>query len=228
MNNDVFDRLHDMLIDEALSAADELPDKNIPEEAPVEFPEEFEKRMDKLFGDERRRARRTHPRRYAKRIIILAAAFTAAAAATVMSVEALRIKILNMFFVPRETNTEIHFAEGAQSAPSIESGVDFGYIPDGFRLTRQDSSSISAYFEFKNGDKYFAVNIHPYNENSVMGMDTEGAKTENVDINGNNALYSEKANVKILCWTDEKYIYFLNANVERECIVQIAQNLKVY
>ncbi len=228
MNNDVFDRLHDMLIDEALSAADELPDKNIPEEAPVEFPEEFEKRMDKLFGDERRRARRTHPRRYAKRIIILAAAFTAAAAATVMSVEALRVRFLNTFILPLKTNTEIRFSDGGDMPKSFDADVKFGYIPDGFNVTQADRNSQGVFFKLDNGDKYFSISVYLYSENAVAGIDTENAKTENIDINGNTALYSEKPEVQILFWVDGTYMYMMDGNIGRDELVQIAQNLKVY
>lgn len=225
---ETFDKILDALTDEAVSIVDSTPDKDIPAERPVEFSEDLEQKIQRIFDDERRRVRRRGRRRYVRRICICAAVVTALLAAAVMSVGALRNAVIEMIFNTTDVSTEIRFvAAPAPDEPAApESKAQFGYLPEGFVLVKEDVKSRMENYTFKNGKQYFYIGITQVTDGSTAGIDTENAYVEYMTINGWQAVYSEKPEVQILFWADDSYSYCISGNIGRDEIVQIAQNFK--
>lgn len=225
---ETFDKILDALTDEAVSIVDSMPDKDIPEERPVEFSGDLEQKIQRIFDDERRRVRRRGKRRYVKRICICAAVITALLAAAVMSVGALRNAVIEMIFHTTDVGTEIRFV----AAPAPDEPVDpenkaqFGYLPEGFALVKEDIKGRMENYTFENGEQYFRVGIAQITDGAAAGIDTEDARVEYMMINGWQAIYSEKPEVQILFWADDVYSYCISGNIGKDEIVQIAQNLK--
>ncbi len=115
MKSETFDKILDSLIDEALPIVESMPDKNLPEEKDVVFSKEFEERMDKLFAKERKKRKRKAAAKCLRYIAASIAVVLAISGATVMSVEAFRVKFLNFVFNTHKTNTEITVDEKANN-----------------------------------------------------------------------------------------------------------------
>lgn len=221
-----FDKILDALTDEAVSIVDSTPDKDIPEERPVEFSGDLEQKIQRIFDDERRRVRRRGRRRYVRRICICAAVITALLAAAVMSVGALRNAVIEMIFNTTDVGTDINFVAAPVPDDPPESKAEFGYLPEGFTLVKEDVKSRMELYTFENGEQYFGVDITQITDGGSTTIDTENAEIEYMTINGWQAVYSEKPEIQILFWADDAYSYCISGNIGRDEIVQIAQNLK--
>ena len=64
-------------------------------------------------------------------------------------------------------------------------------------------------------------------EDSTLQVDTEGAKVEYVDINGNKALVSEEDNYIVITWKEDEYFFELSANeIDKDTVIKIAKSAK--
>lgn len=64
-------------------------------------------------------------------------------------------------------------------------------------------------------------------EDSTLQVDTEGAKVEYVDINGNKALVSEEDNYIVITWKEDEYFFELSANeIDKDTVIKIAKSTK--
>ena len=235
-NKDTFDKILDSLLDEALPIVESMPDKNLPEETEAPFTEEDERRSLAILAKERAALRAVRARTYLKRVAVCAAVFMLLCAILVMSVSALRAPVLNFITKPANRSTQIQLNrsdntdEVSVEAVYEEEGLYIGYIPEGFSLEQRTiaPASKSAFLQFKNGSEYFNIDTSIYQENTDITIDTENAKVERMRINDKPALYSEKETIKILFMYDENYTYTIAGNIDKDNLVQIAQNLKKY
>ncbi|HIU57341.1 MAG TPA: DUF4367 domain-containing protein, partial [Candidatus Ornithomonoglobus merdipullorum] len=202
---DTFDKILDTLIDEAIPIVESMPDEDLPDEIPVEYSEDFEKRMKKIFATERKKIRRKQILKNVRRIAACFAIFIVVSGITVMSVSALRVKILNLIFNSQETNTEVQFEDSDQSNDYDNVGLELMYVPDGFEIVRKDIQDKTVYLRFENDDLYFSVTLTE--STGTISLDTEDANVEEININGNKALYAEKSTLKTLTGMIEDYSY---------------------
>lgn len=64
-------------------------------------------------------------------------------------------------------------------------------------------------------------------EDSTLQVDTEGAKVEYVDINGNKALVSEEDKYIVITWKEDEYFFELSANeIDKDTVIKIAKSAK--
>lgn len=221
---DTFDKILDTLIDEAIPIVESMSDEDLPDEIPGEYSEDFEKRMKKIFAAERKKIRRKQILKNVRRIAACFAIFIVVSGITVMSVSALRVKILNLIFNSQETNTEVRFEDSDQSNEYDDVGLELMYVPDGFNLVNKDIQNNNVYLRFENGNLYFSVTITK--SIGTTSIDTEGSQTEEMYINGERALYSENSKLKILTGVIEDYVFTIKGNIDKNEIIEISKNLK--
>ena len=221
---DTFEKILDTLIDEAIPIVESMPDEDLPDEIPVKYSEDFEKRMKKIFATERKKIRRKQILKNVRRIAACFAIFIVVSGITVMSVSALRVKILNLIFNSQETNTEVQFEDSEQSNEYNNVGLELMYVPDRFEIKREDIQASDVYIRFENGDLYFSVTITK--SIGTMSIDTEGSQTEEMYINGERALYSENSKLKILTGMIGDYTFTIKGNIDKNEIIEISKNLK--
>ncbi len=222
MKSETFDKILDSLIDEALPIVESMPDKNLPEEKDVVFSKEFEERMDKLFAKERKKRKRKAAAKCLRYIAASIAVVLVISGTTVMSVDALRVKVMNFIFNTHETNTEISVDEEANDFDAYE--ISLGYIPDGFKLKENRSTDGILYLHYECDDEYFYVNVQ--NVNGVVSINTEDAYVENITLNGMEAIYSENDTVKTLVFHNEKKMYSIMGTISKDELIKISDNLK--
>lgn len=157
--------------------------------------------------------------------IILTLGFT-------ISTGADRLKFLNFFMNIYNEGTEFRLddnmydTEYSQEEDITENlyEVVLDYIPDGYTITNKTISKQLYSVQYTNKDKYFNVDksIIP----STFDIDTENVEIKTIYINGNQAFFSSKPNLKILFWIDNNILYELDGNIDEETLINIANNIK--
>jgi hypothetical protein len=228
MNNDdkTLDKIFDLLVGEAAVIANErIAEKILLPEEKIEFSKEHEEKMQKLFKIERRKIMHKtilkHSIRAAGFLLIL---FTVSII-SIFSVSAWRVKFLNFIFDSKKPNTEFQFGDTKENTYSNDE-MTFGYIPNGFELVKSVSNETSVYLKFENNDLYFSFSINPIE--GKIGIDTENGIVEKLEINGQEAVYTESKNTNSLLWQKDELAFTILGKIPKEDIIKIAEKFKKY
>ncbi|GEM_PF-1083286 len=196
---------------------------------PVEFSEKFKGNMqlllDQVSRNEKKREkerRRAMMKRYTKRIAVAVAAFIFAGGITIFSVDALRVRFLNLVVEIAESHSTFDF-EGKELPGELYSDIQLNYIPDGFELAESEVRDATVYLKFKKEEQYF--NVLRKEPHISINTDTQDAVIEKTTVNGYEAFYSSNSNINILVFHDNTYAYTINGNIEKDEIMKIAENI---
>lgn len=215
------------MLSEAVIRADRyiiaaLPADN---EAVHAFSGRFERKMRKLIRRSRIKIPVSKPVPNHKRFVLIAAAISVLLA-SVMSVSAVRTKIL--FFVTEiyEKYTRLFFQD---SQPNRAADQEFtacipAYIPEGFKLYNSDMNGIVLLEYEKGGDSI--TYIQQRADEISMQINTEGVKLEELEFNGINAKYYSNMGIQNLIWYDERYLYMVSSTLGRDIVLKIAGSVE--
>lgn len=218
--NEAFDKAFDMLLTEAAIMADENIGKKLEEpEEEIVFSAAHNEKMRKIFQRERRKRLLASASKWSKRCACILLVIVSVASVSVMSVDAWRSKVMSFIFDPKAPNTDFSFNAESYS----DSKISIGYIPENFNLTYYDDENGMA-LSFENGDLYF--DIHIDSAEGSVGIDTEDAVIEELTIQGYKAIYSSNKRVNILLWNDEKDVYTICGNIDKEDMLKIGESIK--
>lgn len=147
--------------------------------------------------------------------ILLIAAILMSLATTVFAIPASRDYIVEKFFNHSEYNVV-----GTSDVKEVTS-LKLNYIPTGFEKT-EDYGNILLY---EKGDKSFSVQKSELT--ATIKFDTEKHGSETLTINGREAVYSKSDNNEQgLIFNNGEYIYVISGNIDKEELVNIAQNVE--
>ena len=153
-------------------------------------------------------------------VLILAATLTVSFAA----VPELRINVLNMMLEIYETHTDFSFSGENKVDPDL--AISLGWIPEGFVLTEDDSTSDCAWKTLENTD---GATIHINKSKPVtISVDTENAQMETIEMQGYEAtLITKNHEVSVLWLNKEEGIrYFVNTEwVPVDTMLRVAENV---
>lgn len=151
------------------------------------------------------------------------------------TVEAVRVKILNLVVNMQKEYTEIHLGS-KDSGNTPESNLYINWknayaptkVPEGFQIvTITDNNNLKA-VEYENDDGDFIL-FQQRDENSSMNADTENTdKVVRTIIQGNEALLINKAELTTLIWYNDSYIFMITVQsreLENEDIIEIAESV---
>lgn len=161
-------------------------------------------------------------------ILVLVLMFT-----TVMSVEALRVRFINMLIGFENEYTSVQFAD--EYSDSIISGninVEWtdaympAYVPDGFKVVKLSNEHGYKYIDYAHDDG----RLISYYEMSAMyesNIDTEGAqRVDYSEVQGLDALFIEKDGKLTLTWATEDRMFIIIAEVSENEIYKIAESVQ--
>lgn len=215
----IVDKVLDTLIDEVSAEAyRKEADYNAPE---VNFSPEHERNMQKLFKNERRKYNLRRATVVTGKVACFLLVVVVAMSVAIYNVDALRTKFFNFFFVKEAPDTEITFTETKQNSYSNDM-VSIGYIPDGFKITKDKAGINNLFLKFKNGEKFIQVKRN--NDSLKTAINTEKGVVENIKINGYEGAYIINNSANILLWYDGVYTYRIFTNLEKEEIIKIAES----
>ena len=189
----------------------------------IHVSEEFDKRMKKYFDKLDRKAKFKRFHVYAKRACVLIIAVVVVAGASVMSVDAWRIKLFNMLTNKSETNTEIKFQnEGENKYVSDE--ITLNYLPVGFQLLEDNKLAAEIYLSFTNREQVIQIVCRPIQ--STVKLDTEDADSKSIKINESDAILTQKNGVYSIIWSDGLYSYSVTGDITEDELIKIARNVE--
>lgn len=145
---------------------------------------------------------------------------------TVINVEAVRRPFLNWLIDVQETHTSIHFAQDfLLPDQSALTPVEFGYLPDGFRVASVDegASNITYFLESDTGGQILVLQ-----SDFSMGasLDTEDAVVTEFRLAGKyEAMSVEKEGFVTLVWTTEQAAFLMEGETGREELIKIAESI---
>lgn len=201
---------------------------DVPEEAEIDhdFSPTFEQKIDRLCRSTQKRTWR-YVNTTAKRVLIAAVLFVLLAMTVVATVPALREGLIKIFTHDTGVAYTFEFTEEdlARAPESIETVFLPTYIPEGYEYIGGDiAESIS---QVNYSDNYYLISYKQFaiwdmdpitNDDpsipTVLGIDSEGAVTEDLVVNGYEvrAIHydpEEEANPTVYLWTDQQYLYYL-------------------
>ena len=219
--DETFEKMFDMLLDDASAlVAGQLGDEYIEPES-AEFSAQHEQQMRKLFQDSRKKLTRKKAVRFSQRAAVVLLVMLILSGFTVLSVEAWRIKFLNMFITDAPTKSEIVFVE---STTHEDETIVLNYVPYGFALSSSNIQEDLAHMLFESGSSFFYVTIGTPEQ--TLFIDTEDAAAMRTKVNDFDAYLSMTGDGLILAWSDNQRAYSLSGNMSETEIRRIAENIK--
>ena len=224
---DVYDRVLDVLLEEAVELAVIELDAELEKEQaiadanPHEFSPAHERRMKRLFRQVGRRARLRQLGTYARRAAVVLLALVTALGVTTFSVEAWRMRFLNMLIVDTPASMRIDFVEGTAYH---NERIALGFIPKGFTMESKDVKEQLVTVLFTSGDRYFTVARD--GQSRPMSIDTRGAYVKEINLNGYDAVCCVREYTTIIIWCDDAYSYMIEGNLKEDVLVEIAGSVK--
>lgn len=223
MNNDIFDKAFDTLLDEAAAMVDKTLGEQLEADScdEIEFSDGHIRKMEKLFAKERRRENIKKLSHISKIAACVVCAVILASGAAVFSVEAWRSNFINFWFDPDGLNTDIKFGYG-KGTSYTDDYVVLKYLPMGFEKTEEDTTRFSHTLIFERGDEFLFFDVNDINVDT--NIDTEGGTIERIAINGYEAIYATGRTGNHVIWCDEINALSISGNLPRNELIKIAEN----
>lgn len=205
--NELNEKLFDDILEYALKqecrlTAEELPTEE--EMSKIIFPSlDFEKKMNALFRHERSVFRKKHVLRVVKRLAACVLAVIILNVCLIVSVEAYRTKIFNMYIDVKNEFTTFIFKDGEnKSIPDIGKIPDDwqnvylpSYIPEGFTIQNVDrvGEITGIVYSSKDSDTQTIYFSYSPLRSSIFSIDTENSDVIKIKISGEDGYISEKS-----------------------------------
>lgn len=147
---------------------------------------------------------------------------------TVLSctVEAFRIKILNLFIENNNEYTSVQVKENEESIPNSWSNYYYPeYLPQDFVLDKSEILNDKKILRFIKGDKFILITQSPNGTN--YQMDTEDAKADKIIINDYEGLLIEKQENNTIIWHNEECSFNIMSNIISEELMKVVKKLEI-
>lgn len=191
---------------------------SFPAEIPKhKFSKKHSEKMKEIFQTEPKEKKHKLSKKTIKFILI--AAILLSLAITVFAIPAYREFIIEKFF-----NHSEYIVVDTSYAKDVTS-LNLNYIPTGFERTEEYTSNDFYIETYNNNYQYFYVKKYKLNTN--IGYDTEKYNSENIRINGIEAVYYMPDNeLKGIIFNNGEYMYIISGNIDKKELVKIAQNVE--
>lgn len=188
---------------------------------------DYNKQIMTAQNKQENRARRI---KHLQRVAVVVLTLGLSLAVITLSVDAVRIQLLNWVVDIRETYTQITLNE--QDAvddvqiPDEWQRYDYPtYLPKGYALTKTsglDEMKRMWFTNQHNNDIFFIQGT----EGMSSVLDSEDAIISYEDINGYEAMVIEKTSMKFVTWHNETTLYVIRGNVDSDILIKMARSVK--
>lgn len=187
---------------------------NLPE-IPAELDIKCKELIDRSFSRQERNALLTRIAKSLAKVAVLVLVFLGLSTVTIMSVDALRIPVLNFFLVNYGRYTSIYF-DKPESSTSVQDNIVntilAAPIPAEYQLVIQRTENDGSIFmRYEANEKhYISFLIVP--SSGTLDVDTEDADLTEMMINGHKAIYIRNE-AHCVIWTEEdtQLVYMVSA-----------------
>ena len=206
---------------EAAQAAGQVP----------QMPAELDEQCRRMIRRDRAKKRGKQAARSFRKVAVKAAVavlvFIGLITTVVMSVDALRVPVLNFILTKYEEYSSIDINNHQDiTIPETNPFLLGGLLPDDFYLVNEHNDGDSAYSSYKNSNGN-TVQFLISHADGVHNIDTEGAETAAIDLGSYEALMIEKNGYRIV-WYDDSIgiLYDIRTNgIEKDEFISICSSL---
>ncbi len=226
--------LNERIFDEVLKDASEDYVEQIDSQWPPEdeldsehtFSPEFNKKMELIFTEQKKRERIMKIKRSFVKVAVIVLLFITASFLTVMSVDAIRVRILN-YFIERSEKSTTYFMDHESSGVTIDAeGIALPtYLPSGYRMVSFVDIGDYFLFHFKD-DAGNELILEILAEDSIVGIDSENAYIEHIKVNSQPAEYFVKNNISTIVYKFDDRIYVLSGPLIKDELVKITESME--
>lgn len=200
---------------------------------------EYPKELDDWFYDyfekskiaEMKKKRTVMIKRMASRVAIVTIILGIGLTVMTVSVEAFRIKFLNLVTDITQKYTSIQIEEiKNQEEDFIPISWSNYYLPeyiaDGYSLNRVEAFGENKIVFYQNSKGVEIQFSQSPNHNNYQ-VDTENAETTEIIINGFNGILVSKNGNRTLFWHNAEYAFYLMGSIDQEEIIEMAESTKI-
>jgi len=151
---------------------------------------------------------------------------------TVVSVEAVRVRVLNFFMDIQQEYTSFQLKDSSGVAEGGDTIADWRqayvptYIPEGFEVSDVFEGKLSKDIEFKNAQGSL-INYMELSESTKTAVDTENADLfETITINGHEGALVVKNSLVTVIWAMNDRIFIIQGKIDRDMAVKMAEGVK--
>lgn len=215
---------HDILAE----IAHEMPsDEEIKES--IKYSDEFEKRIKKIIGMDFRRRRLSKVIRVVTKVAVIILVFLIVSTAVIFSSEALRIKVMNLFYQTGEKSTEIEITDNEEIENILEGLVVPSYIPEGYELEEKNRIGIIYNSIYKNSNNDM-IKIEQINGSGNTTADTEKKPSYETEIMGHKIFVteckgSEGKRKNLLVFNNDLFRFSISGNINISELLKIAESM---
>ncbi len=187
----------------------------------------FQWKMNRLLRQQRRSPRTSRVLHNMKRI---AAAFLIVATITfagLMTVEAVRQKVIDFVVHVYHEFTEYRFSSSGEAATLPE--IRFGYLPEGMEVvTDEFPTQFARHIQFEDGlGHYLLFRVSTFSQHSsgTITVDTEDAEITTCCLRGIEMTVIMKNGWTVILWTEEDAVFTVDGNLELSALEQVVNGL---
>jgi len=151
----------------------------------------------------------------------------------VASVQALRVRVLNLLLDIQPKYTSFQLKESGSSLGGGSPVVDWTktyvptYIPDGYQISNIANGDLFKKIVFENQDKDSLITYMELSEGNNPAVDTENASVfKPISINGHEGTLVVKNSMVTIVWEMDNYIFIIQTQTREEIAVKIAEGVK--
>lgn len=200
---------------------DALPKEN---ELCHDFSKGYKRKISLLLKMQRRSPLTNQLIKFSKNVAVIFIVVISIAFTSVMSVEAYRVRFFEKVTeIWNEFTSVIFQFEENSSEPLVP--VELDYIPTGFKITEEKIYPYEYYLYLENeAEIEIMFEQAPINTNAFI-IDTENTLTENIVVANQEVTYFINKNVHQFYWNDDKYVYTLISEYDKNELTKIIENI---
>ncbi len=193
------------------------------------FSYRFRRRIKKIINDQNRSPRVRKLIKYTRAAAIVLFVVLAGLLIATLSVDAAREQFIKIFRKITGRSTDYYYEIDNKYKDVDLTATEFEYLPKGFEKIFLDVSETEYIVQYSdsNGHEFSAEIIWDKDMLGTFSIDTENSMISYHDINGENAMLSEKDGECILIWTNKNVITTISGNIASNDILNIARNIEI-
>lgn len=166
-------------------------------------------------------------KRISSRVAMIFLILIASLSIITMSVETMRVKVLNFFIETTEKYTSIKVGEKDSEEEILITWDSYfypAYLPEGFKLESADQFNETKFIQFSREKEVIQFVQAP--NGTDFQLDTEKGNISEVMINTTKGILVEKEDKKILFWNNNESSFYIVSDIDSQTIIDISKSLE--
>lgn len=195
--------------------------------------QKFKKKLNRKFVFVRLKRVLLFPISY-KKVFVTITALLLIFLTSVFTVEAVRIRVLNLFIQVQQEYTEIHVKENLEQISGDQLQIDWSQayvpakIPSSYHIINVSNNQNTKVIEYANDDHGYII-FQQKNEHSGINVDTEQAdEVTYASIQGETALIVRKKDLITIAWEHQNLMFMIigeATGLSKEEFIEIAESV---